>query len=578
MAIPASMQWRIRASGNNANGGGFDATVSGVLATTLNGAIASGATTVVVASATGWPGSGNYYARIGNLGPETFSSGGTGSSEIVLVTAGQGTTSWTVTRGQLGTTAQAFATGIVVDNDLSRCNTAPLSGSAGASTNSTTFTDATATFDLTCVGNVIFIASGTGATVGPYIIQSRTNATTVVLDRVSGTYTAGVWKMGGAWADPRTNCENGTYVKAGNTTFVRAGGSGSVASPDYTVPTSLIACTQGNTTDGLNHWVGENGRPYVKSNSGNCLIFYQAEGNYIENFYLIANSTTNGSIGIVGGTNNSPGSGMTLVNVILDQNGLDVNGIRLAGTVMVGCEVLSSTANGGAAGSGFGVSCPAYGYANHIIGCNIHDCWGHGGEIRNGTAYAGCIIAKNKGNGLVTTNDNQTGMMSSLTNNTIDGNSGHGVSVVDAPMLQRLVMVGNIISNHNQASKYGIHANFGSTAVNDRTRGFFDNNTFYNNTSDALNLTISSTNLNGHVYANNIGVDPGFVGQSTENYAISTALQNLGFPQTAFPQSKSGQTTGVRNYQDPGAVQPAPSAGGISPVILNPRPSPHIRR
>ena len=91
MAISASTAWRIRAGGSNVNGGGFDSAVSGVLATTLNGSLTNSTTTVVVASASGWPGSGNYYARIGNLGAETFSSGGTGSSEIVLVTAGQGT-------------------------------------------------------------------------------------------------------------------------------------------------------------------------------------------------------------------------------------------------------------------------------------------------------------------------------------------------------------------------------------------------------------------------------------------------------------------------------------------------------
>ena len=47
--------------------------------TTLNGAINNSTTTVVVASATGWPSSGQYLVQIDN--------------EIMRVTAGQGTTS-----------------------------------------------------------------------------------------------------------------------------------------------------------------------------------------------------------------------------------------------------------------------------------------------------------------------------------------------------------------------------------------------------------------------------------------------------------------------------------------------------
>jgi hypothetical protein len=52
--------------------------------TTLNGAINDSTTSITVTSATGFPSSGNYRIRI--------------DDEFMLVTAGQGTTSWTVTR------------------------------------------------------------------------------------------------------------------------------------------------------------------------------------------------------------------------------------------------------------------------------------------------------------------------------------------------------------------------------------------------------------------------------------------------------------------------------------------------
>ena len=60
-------------------------------ATTLNGAINSSVTTAVITSATGFPKSGSYRIRI--------------DSELMDVTAGQGTTSWTVTRSVDGSTA-----------------------------------------------------------------------------------------------------------------------------------------------------------------------------------------------------------------------------------------------------------------------------------------------------------------------------------------------------------------------------------------------------------------------------------------------------------------------------------------
>jgi Tfp pilus assembly protein PilX len=61
--------------------------------TTLNAAMTSSQTTISVASANGFPTSGNYQVRI--------------DDEDMTVTGGQGTTTWTVTRGVNGTTAAA---------------------------------------------------------------------------------------------------------------------------------------------------------------------------------------------------------------------------------------------------------------------------------------------------------------------------------------------------------------------------------------------------------------------------------------------------------------------------------------
>ncbi|GAA4250547.1 multicopper oxidase domain-containing protein [Dactylosporangium darangshiense] len=68
--------------------------------TTSTAATSAGQTTVTVASAAGFPAAGSYYVRIDN--------------EVLQVTGGQGTTTWTVARGTLGTTAATHASGATV--------------------------------------------------------------------------------------------------------------------------------------------------------------------------------------------------------------------------------------------------------------------------------------------------------------------------------------------------------------------------------------------------------------------------------------------------------------------------------
>lgn len=70
--------------------------------TTLSAAITTtSATSLTVTSASGFPAVGTYLVQI--------------DSELLLVTAGQGTTTWTVTRGVGGTTAATHTNGTAVD-------------------------------------------------------------------------------------------------------------------------------------------------------------------------------------------------------------------------------------------------------------------------------------------------------------------------------------------------------------------------------------------------------------------------------------------------------------------------------
>jgi hypothetical protein len=68
--------------------------------TTRPTATTAAQTSVTVASASGFPATGAYYIRIDN--------------EVLQVTGGQGTTTWTVQRGQLGTLAATHAASAVI--------------------------------------------------------------------------------------------------------------------------------------------------------------------------------------------------------------------------------------------------------------------------------------------------------------------------------------------------------------------------------------------------------------------------------------------------------------------------------
>src|SRR5205823_12790530 len=71
--------------------------------TALGSAVTASQTTIAVSSASGFPTSGTYRIRI--------------DDEDMTVTGGQGTTTWTVTRGVNGTTAAAHVAAQTVSQD-----------------------------------------------------------------------------------------------------------------------------------------------------------------------------------------------------------------------------------------------------------------------------------------------------------------------------------------------------------------------------------------------------------------------------------------------------------------------------
>lgn len=138
----------------------------------------------------------------------------------------------------------------------SKQDAAQYSVTDGVTNGTATITSATANFGTDVVGNVIYIEGGTGAiTPGWYEITSRTNSTTIVVDRSTGltTGTGATFKIGGAFASPGRAAAvaaagNRIYVKDGTYTITTttAGPAGPVSITTSGVHIEGYLTTQGD--------------------------------------------------------------------------------------------------------------------------------------------------------------------------------------------------------------------------------------------------------------------------------------------------------------------------------------------
>lgn len=124
------------------------------LTTTLTADPTTG-TTVAVASAAKFPGSGQYKIRVGD--------------EVMYVTAGQGTLSWTVSRGQDGTTNVAHPIGTVVSYVVAVQRVEPV-----AATRQTSYLGRAATFRT----------PGRAGTAGQKVMAIHNSSTSTILVNV----------------------------------------------------------------------------------------------------------------------------------------------------------------------------------------------------------------------------------------------------------------------------------------------------------------------------------------------------------------------------------------------------------
>lgn len=408
---------------------------------------------------------------------------------------------------------------IATFNDLTGSGTGPFTTAAAVTT--------------AMIGNAIYITGG-GATAGWYFINAVVANTSISLTATPGTLTNASGTIGGMWADFYTNTLGSNFpIVAGNIVYLRGTGSGSKASPDFTVNNSTNSNSGfgGNVTTGWIKFVGETGRVYIKDTNGQ--LFHTASnptpsGLWGENLYYYQTSAS------------ARGCSFAIaVNCIFDQNGLDSAPSNSVGLVEARfCESFSSVTPSATAvvAVGFGFSTAGSGIC---IGCNAHDLAGDGYFFSglNIGFIQYCVAHNCSGN-----NVNAVGNTSFVADRCVsDSPTGHGFLMQGINAVYSSI-TGCLVTNV-PATKYAIDYDTVTFSLME------DGNTFYNPLAAGNVHGLAIPGPNDKV----LGASP-YVNAGQQNWGVSASLEGTGYPLT-WPQSLAGKTT-ITNYVAPGAVAP----------------------
>lgn len=213
-----------------------------------------------------------------------------------------------VRTGGSDTNGGGFVTG-ATGTDWSLQNAAQYAVTDGVTAGTTTITSLTAAFGTDVVGNLIYVQGGTGAVVaGWYQIISRTNATTIVVDRATGL-TAGTGvtlNIGGALLSPAVADSIATvagmikFLKYNASAFVITSASSNVAGGVMTPSNSTITCGY-DTTRSLTNT--DANRPTIQINSGlSTTVMFNTNTPTVLNLVLDGNGQTSSRCSSLQGT------------------------------------------------------------------------------------------------------------------------------------------------------------------------------------------------------------------------------------------------------------------------------------
>lgn len=318
-------------------------------------------------------------------------------------------------------------------------DTTDLSTTDAVANGTTTITSATANFQTSIVGNIIYLQGGTGSLArGWYQVNTRTNTTTITVDRTVAAGTGITMNIGGALATPGAA---GAAVGgvAGTTVHVKAG--------TYTI-TSATQNTEGGclnissgTIIGYQTARYDRGTAPLLSASGISTFVVLSSTRRIENFTIDCNGLTSSrGVAITGDGR------VNLVHVIDPTN----DGINSTGSASR-CYVVGHSGTFGIRGDGRFYECvvedgttTAFSTSGGLyINCVAINCSGAStdGFITNssGSTYHGCASINNGRDGF------RLGANVTLTdyyNCIAEGNAGWGIRIASTNAHMRVVNMG----------------------------------------------------------------------------------------------------------------------------------------
>lgn len=549
MALNASQQWWNRVGGNNLNGGGFDPDAAEVVYTavaqtlTLSARFGEGITATA--------GGGTPFAS-GDVGKMILDVT-TGSSGLAQITAFTSSTIVTVRilRPFIGLVIVSSSWKLSTQINYADQDAPQLSLTDFASTASTTITSVTGGFTDAMIGNMLRLASGTGTpTPDYYRIVTRVDTNTITVDKVSGTYTLGVGRIGGAFAtlEPLMSTGNGglstppiaSRLAPGHIINMQGLGSDDPTVVDYdykgTTTAGYYTAPNGSVALGRIQIIGYNGRPLLQTSG---LLLLSATHWTMSGIKLkIVTSATYVDYG------NVTGAGTSWRNVIVDLNGNDAIAM-ICGASVIDCEVRNS---GGAAGSLAAILTEGNAYGSVILGTTIRGVRGIG--VKSVTIPITIINTVITGCGSHGIQSDSVSYGVVIDNCTINNCGGDGIRLTDGPPITIGGIRNNILSNN---TGYGLNCTAGTTALNtSRAAGQIDYNNYYNNTAGARN--------NISAGANDTTLDPQYTNVAGLDFSVGANMKAIGFPGTFRGTTTAG-------YMDLGAAQRQEAGGSAGRYI-----------
>ncbi len=471
------------------------------------------------------------------------------AQQIVLEAAFNGSMQWDVRTTGADTNGGGFDPGVVSPGtDFSQQDSAQISYTdiiVGATT--TQGTSVLHPFDSTIPGNVVNITAGAGCTVQRAEVLS-VSGTTATFDKSLGTA-----------ASTCTGALGGSLLTVG-----KAAGLGvsqnviNIKAGTYTISATITIATSQLSLIGYNATHGDRGTAPLITTATNSVHLFSitvgvdsGSGDFWSNLSLSNTAATRfDGIAATSGYGQIAVDSCTFDGFRFGINGGGSDGQAIAVVHINRSEIKNSTTDGV---KGENAIYATYNYIHNNTGIGINDINTGGYSL----FASGNIVANNGGAGVVYNSSNsQYGAV--LTNNTITGNTGNGVTVTSnfpIPPGVGLTMVGNIIYNNGG---WGVSIPNNLTNPPGAVVALYSNNAYGSNTSgNQQNFTASRNDVT-------LTANP-FTNSGSGNYSLNSttgggaALKQAGFP-GIFP---GGSSTG---YLDIGAVQTSgtPGTGGVS--------------